>query len=236
MGALKDKKEMNQFIRKGKELNQLEQIDYEAVMKLKSAYYKKLYDQSRDEFLADAGFKKFFNENKDWLVPYAAFSRLRDQYKTPDFTKWGPYAIYSKVKIEALANPKNEDYHDYAVHYFIQYHLHLQMLDVAEYARKNGVILKGDIPIGIYRNSVDAWMEPNLYNMDKQAGAPPDDYAISGQNWGFPPTTGRKWPKTATPGGESDWQRWPPISMPTASIISLDFSESGRFHGIRSKA
>jgi 4-alpha-glucanotransferase len=136
--------------------------------------------------LADAGFKKFFNENKDWLVPYAAFSRLRDQYKTPDFTKWGPYAIYSKVKIEALANPKNEDYHDYAVHYFIQYHLHLQMLDVAEYARKNGVILKGDIPIGIYRNSVDAWMEPNLYNMDKQAGAPPDDYAISGQNWGFP--------------------------------------------------
>lgn len=186
MGALKDKKEMNQFIKKGKELNQLEQIDYEAVMKLKSAYYKKLYDQSRDEFLADAGFKKFFNENEDWLVPYAAFSRLRDQYKTPDFTKWGPYANYSKVKIEALANPKNKDYDDYAVHYFIQYHLHLQMLDAAEYARKNGVILKGDIPIGIYRNSVDAWMEPNLYNMDKQAGAPPDDYAISGQNWGFP--------------------------------------------------
>ncbi len=49
-----------------------------------------------------------------------------------------------------------------------------------------GIILKGDIPIGIYRNSVDAWTEPHLYNMEMQAGAPPDDFAVKGQNWGFP--------------------------------------------------
>ncbi|MFT3678799.1 MAG: 4-alpha-glucanotransferase [Ferruginibacter sp.] len=29
-------------------------------------------------------------------------------------------------------------------------------------------------------------MEPALYNMNAQAGAPPDDFAIKGQNWGFP--------------------------------------------------
>jgi len=186
MGELKDKKEMKAFERKGQELNALDQIDYEAVMKLKSSYYKKLYDQNKAQFLKDPGFRKFFKENKEWLVPYAAFSRLRDQYKTPDFTQWGEYASYNELKIEELVNPENKDYDDYAVHYFIQYHLHLQMQDAADYARANGVVLKGDIPIGIYRNSVDAWMEPHLYNMDKQAGAPPDDYAISGQNWGFP--------------------------------------------------
>ncbi|HMU04072.1 MAG TPA: 4-alpha-glucanotransferase, partial [Saprospiraceae bacterium] len=48
------------------------------------------------------------------------------------------------------------------------------------------VVLKGDLPIGIYRYSCDAWVAPELYNMDEQAGAPPDDYAVLGQNWGFP--------------------------------------------------
>ncbi len=186
IGKLKDNKEMKQFIKKGKELNALSEIDYEAVMNLKSPFYKKIYDQNKKQFLKDRGFKTFFEANKEWLVPYAAFSRLRDQYKTPDFTKWGTYAHYNKYKIEALTSPENEDYDDYAIHYFIQYHLHLQMQDVADYAREKGVVLKGDIPIGIYRNSTDAWVEPNLYNMDKQAGAPPDAYAISGQNWGFP--------------------------------------------------
>ncbi|MCK5700262.1 MAG: 4-alpha-glucanotransferase, partial [Cyclobacteriaceae bacterium] len=95
-------------------------------------------------------------------------------------------AQFDSSKIEALVDPENEDYDDYAVHYFIQYHLHLQMQEVADYARKKGVVLKGDIPIGIYRNSADAWVQPNLYNMDKQAGAPPDAYAVTGQNWGFP--------------------------------------------------
>ncbi len=186
MGKLNDKKEMKEFSARGETLNKLEKIDYEAVMKLKSAYYKKLYDQNRDEFLNDPDFIAFFKANKEWLVPYAAFSRLRDQYKTPDFTQWKEYAEYSHVKVEELVNPKNADYDDYAVHYFIQYHLHLQMQEAADYARENGVVLKGDIPIGIYRNSVDAWKQPHLYNMDKQAGAPPDDFAISGQNWGFP--------------------------------------------------
>jgi len=186
LGVLNDKKEMKQYKKNGKALNDLEQIDYEAVMKLKSPYYKKIYDQNKKRFLKDAGFKSFFKTNKEWLVPYAAFSRLRDQFGTADFTQWKDYAKYNKSKIEALADPKNKDFDDFAVHYFIQYHLHLQLQEVADYARKKGVVLKGDIPIGIYRNSVDAWVEPKLYHMDKQAGAPPDAYAISGQNWGFP--------------------------------------------------
>lgn len=202
IGGLKDKKEMKQFQKKGQELNELPQIDYEAVMNLKSPYYKKIYDQNKKKFLKDDGFKVFFKENKSWLITYAAFSRLRDQFGTPDFTQWDEYALYDKSKIEALVDPKRKDFDDYAVHYFIQYHLHLQMQEMADYAREKGVVLKGDIPIGIYRNSTDAWVEPELYHMDKQAGAPPDAYAISGQNWGFPTYN---WEKMATNG--YDWWR-----------------------------
>lgn len=202
IGTLKDKKDMKQFQKKGKELNDKEQINYEEVMNLKSPFYKKIYDQNKKEFFKDAGFKKFYKDNKEWLVPYAAFSRLRDMYGTPDFTQWGAHATYNKTKIERLIDPKKKDYDDYAVHYFIQYHLHLQLLEVAEYAREKGVVLKGDIPIGIYRNSADAWVAPELYHMDKQAGAPPDAYAISGQNWGFPTYN---WEKMAEDGYE--WWR-----------------------------
>jgi 4-alpha-glucanotransferase len=55
-----------------------------------------------------------------------------------------------------------------------------------EYARKKGVILKGDIPIGVSRDGVEAWVEPRYFNLNGQAGAPPDAFSANGQNWGFP--------------------------------------------------
>ena len=46
--------------------------------------------------------------------------------------------------------------------------------------------MKGDIPIGISRFSADAWVSPELFNLNTQAGAPPDDFSVLGQNWGLP--------------------------------------------------
>ncbi len=186
MGKLSDKKQMDSFLKKGNKLNKLDTFDYVSVMDLKSKYYKLLYDQEKDKFLKDKKYKKFFKENKDWLIPYAAFSCLRDRYGTPDFTKWSAYTSYEENEIQNLVKPINDDFDDFAVHYFIQYHLHVQLSEVVEYARSMGVILKGDLPIGIYRDSVDAWVEPRLYHMNKQAGAPPDAYSVTGQNWRFP--------------------------------------------------
>jgi 4-alpha-glucanotransferase len=167
-------------------LNSKEKIDYDAVMKIKSRFYKLIYDEQRDKFLNNTDFKKFFKENKDWLIPYATFSYLRDLFGTPDFKKWGRFSKPDQKILAEITNPEASHYDDIAVHYFIQYHLHIQLLDVSDYARKNGIVLKGDIPIGIFRNSVDAWLEPRLYNMDAQAGAPPDDFSVKGQNWRFP--------------------------------------------------
>lgn len=167
-------------------LNERDKVDYEAVMKIKSRFYKLIYDEQKDDFQQNEDFKKFFKENKYWLEPYAVFSYLRDLFGTPDFSKWGRFGDSSKELLDELADPKASHYDDIAIHYFIQYHLHIQLVEAAEYARKQGVILKGDIPIGIYRNSVDAWMETHLFNMDAQAGAPPDDFSDEGQNWRFP--------------------------------------------------
>lgn len=172
--------------KKQKELNALPAVDYEAVMKVKWAAIKELYTEQKKAMHEDAVFFEFFELNRHWLVPYAAFSYLRDKYKTPDFSKWKTHSVYNEAAIQKFVDPAQKYYDEIALYYFIQYHLHLQLKDATDYAHSNGIVVKGDIPIGIYRNSCDAWVEPALYNMSMQAGAPPDDFAVKGQNWGFP--------------------------------------------------
>ena len=172
--------------RKQKQLNELPEMDYEEVIKYKLQVLEELYELDGKEILNSDGFDAFFEKNNHWLVPYAAFSYLRDKNKTSHYSHWNTNAVYDKSDIAKLTSKKSKAYKRIAFHYFTQYHLHLQLKEAADYAHKNGIALKGDIPIGIYRYGVDAWMDPDLYHMDQQAGAPPDDFAVKGQNWGFP--------------------------------------------------
>lgn len=172
--------------KKQRQLNELPELDYEQVMKFKIATLKELFLLMKTDFLKDEGFLEFFERNRYWLIPYAAFCYLRDRNGTSDFNQWKLYGSYDKAAIEKYVSPRARHYSEIAFTYFLQYQLHLQLKEAADYAHQNGIILKGDIPIGIYRYGCDAWMEPDLYHMDMQAGAPPDDFALHGQNWGFP--------------------------------------------------
>ena len=186
MGKLKDKKLTEGFKAIGNKLSSETHVNYPEVLKTKSNFYKLLFDQEKDTFFEDKDYKAFFKKNKSWLVPYAAFAYLRDKMKNPDFRQWSEHSTYDEKAIKKMSSPSSEEWDDIAVHYFIQYHLDKQMKEVSAYARENGIILKGDIPIGISPNSVEAWTEPHLFNLNGQAGAPPDDFAVKGQNWGFP--------------------------------------------------
>ena len=186
IGPLKDKKKQKEFDEARKKLNKTDHVPYEKVMQAKSSYFKLAYDEQKADLLKSNDFKLFFERNKSWLIPYAVFSCLRDRFGTPDFSKWPEFSVYSDKDILNFASPKQAHFDDVAVHYFIQFHLDKQLKEASAYARNKGVVLKGDIPIGIFRYSADAWVAPHLYNMDSQAGAPPDDFSITGQNWGFP--------------------------------------------------
>ena len=168
------------------ELNAMAEIDYDGVMSLKWEVLRLLYSKNGKTDLATKAFSEFFENNKDWLVSYSAFSYLRDLHGTVDFNQWPTHANYNEAAILKLVDPKSKTYQDIAFFYFVQFHLHLQLLEATQYAHKNGVIVKGDIPIGVYRFGADAWQNKGLFHMDMQAGAPPDDFAVSGQNWGFP--------------------------------------------------
>jgi 4-alpha-glucanotransferase len=172
--------------KKQKQLNELPEVDFEAVLKTKWNVIEDLFILLKERVFATEDYRKFFEQNRYWLQPYAAFSYLRDKHKTAEFTTWKHHAVFDAEAIEKFCSPSQKHFDKIAIHYFTQYHLHLQLKDAHEYANKHGIILKGDIPIGINRYGVDAWMEPELYNMDMQSGAPPDDFAVRGQNWGFP--------------------------------------------------
>jgi 4-alpha-glucanotransferase len=167
-------------------LNALDALDYAAVMAAKMAFLKQIYPSEKDRTFKTAQYQSFFERNKPWLVPYAAFSCLRDKYGTVDFTQWPEFGKYKAEEITMLANEDSAAYAEMAFHYFLQFHLHLQLREATEYAHTKGVVLKGDIPIGVARFGVDAWQEPDLYQMDMQAGAPPDAFSAKGQNWSFP--------------------------------------------------
>ncbi len=177
---------INPLKKKQTELNNLPHVDYEQVMKLKFTVARELFILQKEEFLNDTKYFEFFELNRHWMVPYAAFCYLRDKYKTADYNQWKSQSTFDEAAIQRLASPTQKHYDSIAFHYFIQYHLHLQLKEATAYAHKNGIIVKGDLPIGIYRYGCDAWMAPELYNMNAQAGAPPDDFAVKGQNWGFP--------------------------------------------------
>jgi len=186
VGKLKTKKQKDYFQSKKKELNEKNFSDYQNVLNAKWEFFKIIYPQESPAIFASNDYKLFFETNKEWLVPYAAFSYLRDLNGSPEFSKWKRFSVYSKNEIEELSATDTAHYHEIALYYFLQYHLHKQLIDVHDYARENGVAIKGDIPIGVSPRSVDAWVEPELFNTNAQAGAPPDDFSVTGQNWGFP--------------------------------------------------
>ena len=160
LGPLRNKKYMTVFLRQQNELNAINHTDYEAVQRVKFDYIRVLYEERGQQTLDSREFKLWYEENQDWLVPYA---------------EW----LAGKSSVNGKPLSVN-------IVYFTQYHLHLQLKGAADYAREHGVVLKGDVPIGVNRDSVETATHPDLFCLDASTGAPPDNFSQNGQNWGFP--------------------------------------------------
>ena len=156
-GTLRSKAQMTKFLRRRQELNALPYSDYEAVERVKTEYLQMLFEEQGRAVLDSKDFKAFVADNEDWLKPYA---------------EW--HANTSDISLQT------------SYVYYVQYLLHTQLKAAADYAREKGVVLKGDLPIGVNRDSVETRNYPELFNLDSQTGAPPDAFSREGQNWGFP--------------------------------------------------
>lgn len=182
-GVLKNWTKMTSYHRQRRELNALNYSDYESVDRVKTAYQHDLYAEYGHQVTGTEDFRSFVAANSHWLIPYAAFCSLRDKYGTAHFQDWPEHAEYDENSVKRYCDENTDDI-NYTL--YIQYLLHVQLKEAGDYARSKGVVLKGDIPIGICHDSVEAWMQPQYFNLDTQTGAPPDAFSHNGQNWGFP--------------------------------------------------
>jgi 4-alpha-glucanotransferase len=191
---------LNGLDREREQLNALATVDYEAVMKVKLAFVRKIFPAQREKTLASTEYRNFFARNQHWLAPYAAFCFLRDKFGTADFNQWPEHRVYNANGVSTLASRDAVAREEMDLHSFIQFHLHLQLREAADYVHGQGLILKGDIAIGVSGHSADVWQQPALFHTEMQAGAPPDPFAAKGQNWGFPTYN---WPRMQQDG--FDW-------------------------------
>ncbi|MBR6180817.1 MAG: 4-alpha-glucanotransferase [Prevotella sp.] len=195
------------FHRQRRELNALDHSDYMAVDRVKSAYVDEIFLQLGADTLRSDEYAAFVAANEHWLLPYCAFCILRDMHHTARTSDWGEYADYDEGRVRLFLEQHSEERDKIA---FVQFHLHRQLKAAADYAHERGVALMGDLPIGIYRDSVETWQHPDFFHLDAQVGTPPDQESFTGQNWGFPPyrwTDEEGHHHTSVPDGIFNWFR-----------------------------
>ncbi|MBQ3909435.1 MAG: 4-alpha-glucanotransferase [Bacteroidaceae bacterium] len=184
---LKDEARSQHYEQLRQVLNQLPQIDYERMFKAKMDYLRELFAQEGAKVRRTKAYKEFVARNEEWLEPYARFCVKRDSGvecrvdsdESATAIPSGEGTAAANSKLSTLNSKLN-------FWYYVQFNLDQQMHSAHEHARKQRVILKGDIPIGVNRDGADVMAEPRYFNLNGQAGAPPDAFSEDGQNWGFP--------------------------------------------------
>ncbi len=162
------------------------EVAFEDVMKVKLELLRTAYRSAfRRVDTADA-FVRFVEREWEWLGPYAMWCVLRDRHGNVDHATWGADRQFDADRLAAMQSPGSATRDELRFHCWVQYHLHRQLSAAATHARSRGIAIKGDLPIGVSPASVETWTRPDLFHLGAQAGAPPDAFAVNGQNWGFP--------------------------------------------------
>lgn len=128
---------------------------------------------------------EFKETNMHWLRYYALFRVIADINKGKEWMEWDVMDKYlSPSNIQKITETKSDELE---FCYWIQWQLFEQLSDVSAYAKKKGVVIMGDLPFLVSRNSADVWAYKNYFKLHLSSGAPPDMYFAKGQKWGMPP-------------------------------------------------
>jgi 4-alpha-glucanotransferase len=164
---------LNDLLRPLQKLNEEKFVHYEQVREGKYQFLKTYYETVGNRVKDSLDYLNFLSQNEEWLYQYALFKAVKWQKNWQSWKEWDP--------IEIDQYTEEVDFH-----IFLQYLSFSQMSQVKSTAEEKGIFLKGDLPILINFESADAYFNQELFNLNLSAGAPPDMYAETGQNWGFP--------------------------------------------------
>jgi len=143
----------------------------------------------REVFLMQAqdepqGLLRFKNENAYWLADFSLFKALKEFYKGLPWSDW-PKEHRDRDN-RSLESFRNQHIDEIKFQEWVQWQLYEQFKSAKAYAKNKNILLKGDLPILVSRDSSDVWAHPEFFKLEFAAGAPPDMYCAKGQRWGMP--------------------------------------------------
>jgi len=163
--------------------NKTPRVDYAAIAPLRERFLSEYIALEAPSILASAAYKSFVLANP-WLDDYTLFKSLKEANNWHHFMDWEPeIRDPSRFTLNALTTKYADEMR---FHSIVQFLCFEQLENIKKLANEKGVLLKGDIPILINRDSADVWLHRHLFDLKFEAGAPPDMYAKEGQVWGFP--------------------------------------------------
>lgn len=163
---------------------------------IKKAKVSLLWDIFREENgQLDKDFEKFIADNSYWLKDFVLFKVLKEFQEGKAWYEWEDR--YKNRQRLALDDFDKEHEKEITFQAWIQWQLHRQFKEAKKYAAAKKVLLKGDLPILVSRDSSDVWAHPEFFKLEFAAGAPPDMYCAKGQRWGMPTYN---WEKIAADG------------------------------------
>ncbi len=130
-------------------------------------------------------FLAYLKAQKDWLEDYAIFKTLKSRFQMAGWMDWPDEFKYKSPKAVEDFSRKHKE--EILFHEWLQWQLFEQLSAAKQYAAKCGVLLMGDIPFLVSRDSADVWAHQEYFKLDLSSGAPPDLYFAQGQRWGMPP-------------------------------------------------
>jgi 4-alpha-glucanotransferase len=170
------------------ELRSSEFVEYERVASLKLAALTRIFER----FAGDSNFDAFIQREGQYLEDYAVYCALDEEMhrRDPDVWLWTQWpAEYHDPRGEAVQTFAKEHRGRVDFFKFLQWHLTMQAHEAHARALKLGMAigLYHDLALATDRYGADLWSLRPFYARGARVGAPPDDVAPSGQDWGFPP-------------------------------------------------
>ena len=152
--------------------------------KIKQAKLELLWKIFKDNQEFPRDFQAYVQENSFWLEDYAIFKVIKEKNEEKGWEFWGSRLRQRDAR--AIKSFEKENLERLKFHRWLQWQLFEQFKMVKEYAKSKDVLLMGDLPFLVSRDSADVWAHQDYFKLDLVSGAPPDMYFANGQRWGMP--------------------------------------------------
>jgi 4-alpha-glucanotransferase len=203
-------------------LRRASHVDYAGVTMLKHSVLRLLFEtfeQQRRQGTSPRydAYHAYVAREGDALLHYATFRALDEHHASDQWTSWP--APSRDPQSPTVRRFQQAQQREIDFHRWLQFELDTQVRNAATAAEAHlsvGLLL--DMPLGSSPDGSDAWQHQDLFVRGAHLGAPPDEFAPGGQDWGLCPLS----PVQLARQGYEFWIQLMRANMRSAGALRID--------------